>query len=200
MNQLAIMGGTFDPIHYAHLAAAEAVRQALDIDTVLFLPSGDPPHKGIRNITPGVHRLAMTRLAVETNKNFCVSGMEIERVGKTYTLDTIRELKAALPADYELTFIIGADSFQDLHLWYHAEELVRLCRFAVVGRPGYSLELPPQELYKEADFVYVDIPPLDISSTAIRQRVREGQSIRYLLPDAVCEYIYEHGLYKDQEV
>lgn len=194
------MGGTFDPIHFGHLAAAEAVRQALGLEKVLFIPSGRPPHKTDREISPSEDRYQMTQLATASNPFFEASRLEIDRQGYTYTLDTIRQLSAMEP-QVDFFFITGADAYAEILTWKEPEQLLSLCHFAVTTRPGYSLEeTPAVEEFTQAhqDHIhFVAVPALDISSSQLRNWIREGRSPRYLLPESVAEYISTHELYKD---
>ncbi len=193
--KIAIMGGTFDPIHMAHLTAAEAVRDALQLDKVLFMPSGDPPHKQGSGVTSAENRYQMVCLATASNPAFEVSRIEIDRPGRTYTLDTIHALKETLPPDTKLYFIVGTDAFIDMKGWYHADELRYACSFAAVTRPGYEPPAVDDPWYQNVDYTWIEIPELHISSTDLRNRVRNGRSIRYLTDPAVEAYIAEHGLY-----
>lgn len=201
-KRYAIMGGTFDPIHYGHLAAAETVRETLKCDRVLFIPSGNPPHKKSRVLTDSVHRYAMTLLATSDNPYFEVSNIEINRTGYSYTLDTVKELKAHYGENIELLFITGADALLEIETWYKVDELLKLCSFVAVTRPGYDkskLEQKLQELqskYNGTLFI-TDVPGLNISSTDLRRRIIQGASIKYLVPEAVESYIQKHGLYKE---
>lgn len=200
--RFAIMGGTFDPIHFGHLAAAEEVRQKLHCDKVIFIPSGNPPHKKGRILTDAALRYAMTSMAVISNPKFEVSSIEINRIGYTYTLDTVKQLTDNYGSDVELLFITGADAILEVETWYKADELLKLCSFVAVTRPGYDrskLEQKIQYLQSKYDSVIfsIDVPGLNISSTDIRQRVIEGSSIKYLVPEAVEQYIYDNGLYKE---
>jgi nicotinate-nucleotide adenylyltransferase len=194
------MGGTFDPIHYGHLVTAEAARAQFGLDQVLFMPAGTPPHKSQRaDVAPAEDRYAMTELATRENASFEVSRMEIDREGPSWTIDTVRELRAAHPQDLELYFITGADAVLEILTWREHGEIARLARFIAATRPGYSLDrlqdaisgghLPAVEV--------MEIPALAISSSDIRQRVRDGRPIRYLTPDAVVAYIARHGLYRE---
>lgn len=196
LKSLAIMGGTFDPVHFGHLSAAQTVQDLLSIDKILFLPSGDPPHKQKSGLTPAETRFHMTQLAIRDNPGFITSRLEIDREGRTYTIDTIHELRKELPAETKLYFIVGADAFLEMPTWYHAQELLRSCSYIVVNRPGYPLHIDP-DTFEGVDYHIVEVPPLDISSTEIRKRVREGRSIKYLLPDQVIEWIYAHHLYEE---
>lgn len=201
-KRYAIMGGTFDPIHFGHLAAAEAVRESLHCQKVIFIPSGNPPHKADRVLTASQRRYAMTSQAVSSNPYFEVSDIEINRNGYTYTLDTIKELKSLYGDDIELLFITGADALLEIETWYKVEELLAQCSFVAVTRPGYDktrLEQKLSDLRSKYNGVFfiVDVPGLNISSTDIRNRIMSGSSIRYLLPESVVQYIFENGLYRD---
>ena len=192
-KRLAVIGGTFDPIHYGHLAAAEAARVTLGAGEVLFVPSGDPPHKDGALLTHGEHRYLMCVLATADNPYFKVSRMELERPGKSYTIDTIRELRLETPDETEIFFITGADALNEILTWKDAEELVRLCGFVSVTRPGYVSGgvLPGLS----ANIIHMDAPAFDISSSDIRERIRGGRTVRYLIPEPVRAYIDKHTLY-----
>lgn len=203
LKSIAIMGGTFNPIHNGHLVAAEAVRQELGIDKVLFIPTGNPPHKSSDPMM-NEHRYLMTVLATSSNPYFDVSRIEIERQGKTYTIDTIRELKTVLDENCEIYFITGADAINEILTWKNPEELLTMCRFVAVTRPGYDksaimgLVNELQDRYK-GKITFLEVPALSISSTDIRNRVLAGKTIRYLLPNSVEQYIYNHSLYTDDK-
>ncbi|MBC8543189.1 nicotinate-nucleotide adenylyltransferase [Bianquea renquensis] len=198
--KIAVMGGTFDPIHYGHLVTAEAVRHQYDIGQVLFVPTGHPPHKKQSEVTHPEDRYLMTMLATETNPAFYVSRIEIERTGFTYTVDTIEELKGIYPANTEIFFITGADAFHEILTWKNAEHLLSSCTFVAATRPGYhrkELSERVEKLGKDfGDHLhFLEVPALSISSSDIRQRVREDRPIKYLLPESVENYIYKHALY-----
>ncbi len=178
------MGGTFDPIHHGHLVAASEVQAWFDLDEVVFVPTGDPWQKSDRQVTTAEHRYLMTVVATAANPRFNVSRVDIDRAGKTYTIDTLRDLKAEMP-DAELFFIT----------WRDVEELFELANFVGCTRPGY--EMDPQALAKiPADRVtMVEIPALAISSTDCRDRKRRGEPVWYLVPDGVVQYIAKHHLY-----
>lgn len=181
------MGGTFDPIHLGHLAAASEVCAVLGLDVVLFVPTFAQPLKEAPQAT-ATHRLAMCSLAIEGDDRFAVSDVDIVRGGATYTVDTLADLALAHP-DAELTFIAGTDSLATLDRWKDAEHLTSLARFVGVTRPGH--EIPPLP-----DGVpVVEVPSVAVSSTEVRRRVRDSEPIRYLVPDAVVSYIERHGLY-----
>lgn len=200
-KKIAIMGGTFDPIHYGHLVAAETVRQELGIEKVLFIPTGRPPHKNNKTVEHDEHRYLMTVLATANNPYFNVSRIEIDRPGITYTIDTIKSLKTICSPKAEIFFITGADAINEILTWKNAEELLKICRFVAVTRPGYDKDLLLKKLksvensYK-INLTFIEVPALSISSTDIRNRVIAEKPIKYLLPDSVEHYIIKFGLYK----
>ena len=200
IRRIGIMGGTFDPIHIAHLAIAEQVREAFGLDLVLFIPAANPPHKQGRKVVPAYHRLMMTQLAVYSNPCFHVSKQELERTGPSYSLLTVRELQERYGANAELYFITGSDTINELHTWYHIEELLKSCHFVGTTRPGAPVD--KEALVKcfgrlaEEKIHFLAVPELEISSTDIRERVRSGKSIKYLVPAAVEAYIIKEGLYQ----
>ncbi len=189
------MGGTFDPIHYGHLVTAEEVRVKFRLTDVFFVPSGNPPHKLDREVTHPEHRYLMTVLATVTNLFFSVSRIEIDREGPSYAIDTIAQFKSFAGEDVDLYFITGADAFLSMDKWYKADELLKMCNFVAATRPGYPIEKLDTRF---SGFIeIVEVPALSISSTDIRGRVKEGRSIKYLLPEAVEDYIFKNGLYRD---
>ncbi len=198
MQRLGIMGGTFDPIHYGHLLMAEEARQAFALEKVVFVPNGWPAHKKAYLVSSPEERYAMTRLATASNPYFSASRMEIERSGVSYTIDTLREFRALYPKLEQLYFITGADAVLEILTWHEYDQLVRECRFIAVTRPGFVLERLSE--ITDAEFLnhvsFLPIPGLEISSTDIRQRVRESRSIKYLTPEPVEAYIQQHGLYR----
>ncbi|MGL4800556.1 MAG: nicotinate-nucleotide adenylyltransferase [Cellulosilyticaceae bacterium] len=199
-KRVAIMGGTFDPIHMGHLVTAEAVRHEFDIDEVIFVPTGNPPHKSSVSITSTEHRYLMTVLATAANEHFHVSRMEIDREGKTYTIDTIKELKRVYGKGTKLYFITGADAMHEILTWKNSEELLKLCTFVAVTRPGYhkkQLMAKVEALREQYDssIQFLEVPALSISSSDIRYRVKENRPIKYLVTSAVENYIQKHHLY-----
>lgn len=197
--KIGILGGTFDPIHYAHLATAEFIRNRYNLDKVIFIPSGNPPHK-LWSITDKQYRFEMVVLATANNENFVVSDMEIKKDGKTYTIDTLRELKKTYPT-CELFFITGADAICDIEDWKDVAENFKLATFIAATRPGISLLRAQDYIEKlekkyDAKIINVYVPSLDISSTYIRSQLNLDRSVRYLIPDNVELYIREKGLYK----
>jgi nicotinate-nucleotide adenylyltransferase len=197
--RLGIMGGTFDPIHMGHLSCAEEVADAFHLDGVVFMPAGDPWMKHNRRVSGAEDRFAMTRLAVADNPKFCVSRIEIDRAGETYTVDTLRIMRSHYPDNVELYFISGADAIANIASWRGAAELGALAHFVGVTRPGYSMDRAREEYLRSQEDLFdlhqLEITALAISSTDLRTKVRNGQSIRYLTPQPVVEYIQEHGLY-----
>lgn len=198
-KRIGIMGGTFDPIHAGHLITAECVRAALGLTTVLFIPAAQPPHKQGRVVTPAQHRYVMTQLAACSNPHFRVSDIELRRQGPSYTIDTVRELQQIYPADTVFYFIIGADAINELATWHEVDALLTLCHFVTATRQGSELNVTGLTArFGAAGMAHIHpvaTPQLEISSTAIRERVRAGLSIRYLVPQAVREYIEKEGLY-----
>ncbi|MFP4201133.1 MAG: nicotinate-nucleotide adenylyltransferase [Clostridia bacterium] len=201
---VGVMGGTFDPIHYGHLVAAESAYESFHLSEVIFVPAGDPPHKSDNDVTPAEHRLKMASLATDDNPHFCVSPIEVERAGLSYTIDTMRSFREKYGPSVDLYFITGIDAILQIPEWNNTEGLFEICRFIAATRPGYSLRelnrfrqrLDPR--YRER-IIALEVPALAISSTDLRRRVAEGKSIRYLVPDLVAEYIHEQGLYRDSE-
>lgn len=199
-EKIAIMGGTFDPIHYGHLATAEVVRIKYNIDKIIFIPCGNPPHKEDRIIIDKMYRYDMVNLAIMTNAYFQASTMEIERTGRTYTVDTLREFKKKYPYA-QLYFITGADALCDIDNWKDASEVFKLATFIAATRPGVELNnveekiLELQEKY-EADILNIHVPSLDISSTSLRNSLKRNESVKYLLPEKVEKYIYKNDLYR----
>lgn len=196
-QKIGIMGGTFDPIHFGHLRAAQEAKEALGLSEVLFIPSGNPPHKAESKISSAEDRYEMTLLATRDCPCFSVSRIEIENKGYSYTMETLRKLKA-LPryASSELYFITGLDAVLDIMSWKQPEEIIKLCKFVAVSRFGYlssRLKDLPKQL--RDSIISIEIPLLAISSTELRKRVATGKSISYLLPKEVEEYIKEKELY-----
>ncbi len=203
MIRLGIMGGTFDPIHNGHLLAAEEVRIGFGLDSVLFIPSSHPPHKQGKKISDGFHRYTMAVLATVDHPQFSVSTVELDRPGLSYSVDTVSTLKDGLPEGSEILFITGADAIAQILSWKDAEKLLSLCDFVAVTRPGYSMsgiDRVKEHLGSLAARVHVfPITGFAISSSDIRERVKTGRPIRYLVPAAVEEYIHKMGLYTQSE-
>ncbi len=187
MRRVGLFGGTFNPPHVAHLLMANEVAETLQLDEVRFMPNAVPPHKIKEGDATAIQRLEMTRLAIANNAKFVLEPFEIDRGGVSYSYETMQQLTKREP-DVQFYFIIGGDSIAELHTWYHIEELVKLVRFVGVGRPGYV----SQSIY---DVEIVEAPLMDLSSTIIRERLQKGTTVKYLLPEAVEQYIREEGLY-----
>lgn len=203
IRKLAIMGGTFDPIHMGHLVTAEEVRHEFCVDEVLFVPTGHPPHKSNINMTTCEHRYLMTVLATAANPYFKVSRIEIEREGVTYTIDTIKELKRIYGNEVQLYFITGADAVHKILSWKESRELLQICEFVAVTRPGYNREELIQQIEElnkqyKTNIHFLEVPALAISSSDIRRRLNEMKPIKYLVPQEVENYIKKHGLYNYQ--
>lgn len=200
-TQLGLVGGTFDPPHYAHLILAEHARDELDLQQVLFVPAGTPPHKDSTR-TPVQHRLAMLALAIQANPAFAISRVDVDRPAPHYSIDMINLMLDLYP-DTGLHFIMGEDSFRDLPTWNAALGMVASgrVRLVVMQRPGAGATFPAMHeaiLPGLAPYVtMLSSRMVEISSTDIVRRLRTGRSVRYLLPDTVLAYIQEHGLYTD---
>lgn len=196
-RRIGIIGGTFDPVHIGHLIIAEESRCRLDLEKVVFIPAGQPPHKPSEPIASAEHRYAMTVLATRDNPAFEVSRIEMERPGPSYTVDTIEELRSTCRDEVEFFFIVGADSLLEILTWHQPERLINLCRIVAATRPGYD-QAEAERLLPRAYLertVFLDAPSVDISSTELRERVASGTPIRYLVPRDVEEYILKNGLY-----
>ncbi len=200
-HKLAIMGGTFDPIHIGHLVTAEEVRHEFDIDEVLFIPTGHPPHKSSINMTTSEHRYLMAVLATAANPSFKVSKLEINREGVTYTIDTIKELKKMYGDEVKLYFITGADAIHKILTWKDSGELLQICEFVAVTRPGYNKEELLHQIEElkrkyETNIHFLEVPALAISSSDIRRRIEGQKTIKYLVPQEVENYIKKYNLYR----
>ncbi|GAB3138582.1 nicotinate-nucleotide adenylyltransferase [Marisediminicola antarctica] len=188
--RIGVMGGTFDPIHNGHLSAASEVRQHFNLDEVVFVPTGVPYQK--TGVTASEHRYLMTVIATASNPSFTVSRVDIDRIGPTYTIDTLRDLRAERP-DADLFFISGADAVAQIIDWKDAVELFELAHFVAVTRPGHPLSVSG---LPEQDVSLLEVPALAISSTDCRSRVNRGFPVWYLVPDGVVQYISKHHLYR----
>ena len=197
-NKVGILGGTFDPIHIAHLIIAEECRFCLDLDRVFFVPAGIPPHKLSRPITDVEDRVKMIQLATASNPCFVLSRIDVDRPGPGYSVDTVELLRQQLGPEVEVYFIIGTDSLIDMPNWYAPRRLIQLCQFAVVGRPHYEVDMESLEAYLPgigSRVHFVNAPEMPFSSSDIQRRVRSGLPIKYQVLDSVEEYIYTHKLY-----
>ena len=192
-QRIGVMGGTFDPVHHGHLAAANEAGHAFDLDEVVFVPTGQPWQKNDRELAPAEDRYLMTVIATASNPRFSVSRIEIDRPGDTYTIDTMRALRARYPAGAEFWFIVGADALSRLDTWREPEELLTLMRFIGLVRRGH--ELADNTLGAD-QFSLLEMPALEVSSTVVRARVKAGMPISYLVPEGVVQYIAKRGLYR----
>ena len=218
LTKIGLFGGTFDPIHFGHLRAAEEIREILDLEKIYFVPTSVTPHKTSPGMASPHHRLKMLELALNDNNFFSISDIEIKRGGKSYTIDTLRYFSDTFPL-FDLYFIAGSDLFSEIDSWKDYKKIFRASNFAVIERPGFGFELPgtlPLEI--KDDFRYykhynnltlyinknsrilslVKIHGLEISSTKIRELVEKSKSIKYLVPSSVEAYIIEHGIYKKE--
>ncbi len=185
------MGGTFDPIHHGHLVAASEVQARFDLDEVVFVPTGQPYEKG--RVSAAEDRYLMTVIATASNPRFHVSRADIDRDGPTYTIDTLRDMRAVFGADASLYFITGADALERILSWKNALEMLSIAHFVGVTRPGFELS---DDHLPEDTVTLVEVPAMAISSTACRQRVALGHPVWYLVPDGVVQYINKRGLYR----
>jgi nicotinate-nucleotide adenylyltransferase len=195
--RIGVMGGTFDPIHHGHLVAASEVGHFFSLDEVIFVPTGQPWQKEGRQVSPSEDRYLMTVIATASNPRFSVSRVDIDRPGPTYTIDTLRDLRAARGPDAEFFFITGADALEQMMTWQDADELFKLAHFVGCTRPGHRLSgagLPDDRVS------LIEIPALAISSTTCRQRVAAGEPIWYLVPDGIVQYISKRALYRKADV
>ncbi|MCX7598823.1 MAG: nicotinate-nucleotide adenylyltransferase [Armatimonadetes bacterium] len=197
-KRLGLMGGTFDPIHVGHLVVAEEARTRFDLERVIFVPNNQPPHKKAYQVAQAEHRYAMCLLATASNPFFEVSREELERPGPSYTIDTIRAFRARLGSEVELYFITGADAVLEIMTWREPEAILAEAHVVAVHRPGFDLQRLSAAIGPEqgARILTMPMPGLEISSTDLRRRVAAGESIRYLTPEAVVDYIYKTGLYR----
>jgi nicotinate-nucleotide adenylyltransferase len=200
VRRLGIFGGTLDPIHFGHLIVAEQARVQLRLDEVQFIPCGEPAIPKDYAVTPGEHRYVMAQLATASHPAFRVRRLEIDRPGPSFTVDTLRQLRAEVGPEADFFFILGSDALRQIYQWHQSELLFHLCYLAVGTRPGYgppSLDhLRPEHRERVIPFQTV---PVEISGRLIRSLVAAGQSVRYLLPESVEEYLQKHRLYRKSE-
>ena len=187
--KIGILGGTFNPIHIGHLILAEQVREKLSLDKVIFVPANLPPHKDNGDIAPARERLRMLELGIQGNKKFAISDIEVKRGGRSFTVDTLKEMRKIYPND-DLYFISGSDLLKYLDEWKDITDVFALTKFVVATRPGYPLENLPKQI------ITIPINALDISAFTIREKIKNNNSVQYIVPDAVISYIKKKGLYK----
>jgi nicotinate-nucleotide adenylyltransferase len=204
-RKIGIMGGTFNPIHYGHLVTAEEALIQFHLERVIFIPTGEPPHKTTGKIASPEDRYLMTVMATASNREFYVSRIEIDKKGKSYTIDTLRELKKIYGKNSELFFITGADAILEILTWKDTGEIITLCKFIAATRPGYNIskmeDLKKRLFNKKVEMAeqclfIMEIPALAISSTDIRNRIKSNRPIKYLLPESVSSYLLKNELYK----
>jgi nicotinate-nucleotide adenylyltransferase len=206
MKAVALFGGTFNPIHYGHLAIAEEIRGKFNLDKVFFVPTFLPPHKDPANLAAPLDRSLMVLLATISNPCFEVSTFEIDRGGKSYSIDTVRHYRQLFGDKVQLYFIVGADMLAEISTWKNIEELLKSCKFIVVPRPGYDIEKTFNRYFLASEnfsiatellenIIIENIAMLDISATDIRRRVKELKSVKYLVPEPVEQFIHNKGLF-----
>ncbi len=197
-QRIGILGGTFDPIHIGHLVTADFVMHSLNLEKVFFIPTGQPPHKNTPCMATAQNRYSMTLLATSDNPNFNVLDIEVKRQGLSYTIDTLKVLNNKYK-DAEFYFIVGTDAVGEIPLWEKAHDLLQYCSFVAATRPGFEFKLGKiiEFFGKECEskIYHINTPELEISSTDIRQRVKEGRSFKYIVPASVELYIKKEGLY-----
>jgi nicotinate-nucleotide adenylyltransferase len=199
LSRIGVIGGTFDPIHYGHLAAAEEARVRVNLEKVLFVVALQPPHKLGEEVTPVEHRLAMVRLGIASNPHFEISRVDVDRPGLSYTVDTISILQEQWGPDTELFFVMGLDSLVEVPTWHQPERLIRLCRLVAVSRPGFEVDMHQLEASVpgiSSRVEIIDMPEVEISSSDLQRRVKEGLPIKYQVPEEVERYIIKFRLYE----
>lgn len=190
-KRIGIFGGTFNPIHIGHLAIAQMAQEKCGLDEVIFVPSNQPPHKMAGYVAPAKDRYRMACLAVAGNRGFAVSDCEIKRGGRSFTIDTARHFRKKFSKTADLFFIIGGDSFPELSSWKEIDALSKLVTFIVVNRPGYRLP----KGHHGIRYTSVVMPGIDLSSSYLRQRITQGKTVKYFVPDKVLQYIKRQKLY-----
>ena len=194
LKRIGIFGGTFDPIHLGHLVCAEQVREGIGLDSVIFVPCAIPPHKPDYVPAEAEHRLRMVELAIENTETFVCSDIEIRRGGISYTVDTIAELRKRVGREAELWLILGLDAYLEIGTWKQPERIAAECLLAVARRPGYRPDMASLKGF-ESRTRFIEITEIGVSSTAVRKRIAQGKSIRFLVPRSVEAYIRQKGLY-----
>lgn len=190
MKKIALFGGTFNPVHIGHMAMAQVAMEKFGLDRVIFIPSNTPPHKTIKNLASARDRLQMTKQSVKGNPGFKVSDFEIKNPGKSYSIDTIKHFRKKFPKGTKLFFLIGEDGYAELDSWKKIDEILKSVTFIVVNRPGYNAKKGGVR------HLSVTMPGIDISSSYVRRRAKEGKSVKYLVPEPAFRYIENHKLYR----
>jgi nicotinate-nucleotide adenylyltransferase len=201
-EKMALYGGSFNPIHIGHLITARAIAEHLGLSRVFFVPSARPPHKWSHELASPAHRLEMVRLAIQGEPGFGVTDVELRQPRLTYPIQSIELFRQELGVSAELHWVVGGDTLRELPSWYRLGDMLELCRLVIAARPGFQLPdmsalsgILREEQIEELRSCVVPSPQIEVSATVIRQRVRERRSIRHFVPDAVCDYIDEQGLY-----
>lgn len=201
-KRIGVFGGSFNPLHIGHLIIAESAWQEFNLEKVIFVPTGDTPNKSMHHINK-TDRFEMVKLAITENPNFSISSIEIERKGPSYTVDTIRQLRAEWGDSYSIYFIAGTDAIADMPTWKYNLELLDSCHFICASRPGSEKRIKQAVSYFGrkgiAKIHFLRTPELEISSTILRECISAGRSVKYMIPDSVIQYINIHGLYKDKK-
>lgn len=195
--RIGIFGGTFDPIHHGHLVIAQTALSELELQKVYFVPAGVPPHKMNENISPAATRLRLVQLAIEDNPAFAISRIEIDREGPSYMAQTLELLRKSLSAEDEMFLILGADNLCEFHSWHQPEKILRLAKVAAYPRYEFDVSDVPESLLRQVRIFHA--PRMEISSSYIRDLVRQGRSIRYLVPDRIAHEIEANGIYSPDE-
>jgi len=191
--KIGIYGGTFNPPHVGHLITAESVREALALDRIIFIPSYISPHKQEGEEQSSHHRFTMTKMAIASNNRFDISRKEIEKGDTSYTIDTLKHLRKIYD-NGSMYLIIGMDNYITFHLWKEPKQILEQSTVVVMNRPNYPQRI--NEIIGTTNVIFVDVPDIDVSSSNIRQRIKAGKSVKYLVPDEVERYIIDNGLYK----
>ena len=202
VKRIGVFGGSFNPLHIGHLIIAEAAWQEFDLEKVLFVPTGDTPHKSMHHITK-IDRFEMVKRAIKGNPHFSISSIELERKGLSYTVDTIRQLRKEWGSGYDIYFIAGTDAVADMPTWKYNKELLDSCHFICASRPGSEEKIEQAVSYfgnkGHEKIHFLRTPELEISSTILRKWISLNRSVKYMIPDSVIQYINLRNLYKDEE-
>ena len=203
MLKIGVFGGTFDPIHIGHIVAANVTRKQLDLDTILFVPCWESPLKESSRPVAASHRLAMVKIGTKKENHFSVSGLEVEREGISYTVETVRDLKRHYRSDAKLYLMVGSDAFKDMHRWRDPERIAEMCEIVVILRPGVEdcvvdgeTRVRPQQ---PADPITITGPTVGVSATELRRKIYKGEPVKHLLPPRVGDYIKKNKLYEALE-
>jgi len=201
--KIGVFGGTFDPIHIGHVVAANTARKQLDLDIVLFVPCWESPLKASSRPVAARHRLAMVKIGTKRENHFSVSGIEVEREGISYTVETVRDLKGHYRSDAKLYLMVGSDAFKDMHRWRDPERIAEMCDIVVILRPGVEDGIVDREIkarsQQQVDPITITGPTVGLSATELRRKIYKGEPVKHLLPLGVGDYIKNNKLYEDSE-